>query len=714
MDDFFAATKKSMDILSDANSVDVLRSEGFRSTFGYNFDQIIDSFVFNYFRSANLVAKGQGISYIFNKFNPFLKGEDGKTSDKTNRTVKINPETGVITINVFGGVRETRPKEKLEERRFIDIDGNNYSVFIATDAEETSSGPLSDEERERLVENNKFLSKFGFIYDKKLYTGAPPYLYFGGKLYKLSEVIGSTRKDKDIKSLLSFDADIVKAYGSKFKYVPVTVRGSIKATRVGFAFDGQLPDAKEKESRKKSKGENSSGTLDDNKKEKFSGSMADLLNLAAKGKKVVEEQPKSTNNPLQQLSELGITKKPKEFVYVDETTGSTLTQYTGMVPQEVLDLVSRNTDEETENPFVEDVATYTGEITSLKENEIFVFGSNEGSSTGRKPTHGLGNAKVARDKFGAIQGQPRGLQGQSYGIVTKKFWDKERSSSPEEIKREIERLYQFATNNPDKILKVAYMGGPEVVGNSGYTNAELASMFAAFSIPSNVQFEVEFAKGINFTSSSPVVSKSVSNKPVINIYWGSAESSTNTRVLSNLAPRKFTYDGKEYGSVEHAYQTLKSGSFDQVTYDKYVTAGGYGTKIRGKAVTAGFDNLQLMRDLVVESFKQNPEQAKLLLNYSDFTHTTNEVIDKAFLEGIRLAQKNVMPSGMQTQTAVSSTPVAKKPAVSKEDSELQVIYDTQLTEAYRNKTSFDIFKNNFLLLKRMGIPVEDIIKNMCK
>ena len=129
-------------------------------------------------------------------------------------------------------------------------------------------------------------------------------------------------------------------------------------------------------------------------------------------------------------------------------------------------------------------------------------------------------------------------------------------------------------------------------------------------------------------------------KPVINIYWGSAESSTNTKVLSNLAPRKFTYQGKEYGSVEHAYQTLKSGEFDQNTYDKYVQAGGYGKKIRGKAVTKGFDNLQLMRNLVVESFKQNPDKAALLLNYSDFTHTTNEVIDKAFLEGVRLAQKN--------------------------------------------------------------------------
>lgn len=138
-------------------------------------------------------------------------------------------------------------------------------------------------------------------------------------------------------------------------------------------------------------------------------------------------------------------------------------------------------------------------------------------------------------------------------------------------------------------------------------------------------------------------------KPVINIYWGSPESSTNTRVLSNLAPRKFTYQGKEYGSVEHAYQTLKSGSFDQVTYDKYVKAGGYGTKIRGKAVQKDFDNLQLMRDLVVESFKQNPEQAKLLLNYSDFTHTTNEVTDKAFLDGIRLAQKNAELAALEVE-----------------------------------------------------------------
>lgn len=135
----------------------------------------------------------------------------------------------------------------------------------------------------------------------------------------------------------------------------------------------------------------------------------------------------------------------------------------------------------------------------------------------------------------------------------------------------------------------------------------------------------------------------------INVYWGQAESKTSTKILSNLAPRTFTWKGREYGSVEHAYQSNKSGTFDQITYDKYVSAGGYGRKIRGKSVQKGFDNLQLMKDLVVESFVQNPnsEAAKKLLQYENFTHNTNEIIDKAFLEGLKLAQQRLLPSQPQ-------------------------------------------------------------------
>ena len=52
---------------------------------------------------------------------------------------------------------------------------------------------------------------------------------------------------------------------------------------------------------------------------------------------------------------------------------------------------------------------YIGE---LKDNEIFVFGSN------LQGIHGGGAARIARECFGAIMGQGVGLQGQSYAIPT--------------------------------------------------------------------------------------------------------------------------------------------------------------------------------------------------------------------------------------------------------------------------------------------------------
>ena len=135
----------------------------------------------------------------------------------------------------------------------------------------------------------------------------------------------------------------------------------------------------------------------------------------------------------------------------------------------------------------------------------------------------------------------------------------------------------------------------------------------------------------------------------INVYWGQPESKKSTRILSNLAPRKFNYEStdgvtREYGSVEHAYQTNKNGKFNQATYDAYVAKGGFGIKISPKLTQVGKrGNLQLMEDLVVESFVQNPnsEAAKKLLQYENFTHNTNTLIDQAFLKGLKLAQSEL-------------------------------------------------------------------------
>ena len=56
---------------------------------------------------------------------------------------------------------------------------------------------------------------------------------------------------------------------------------------------------------------------------------------------------------------------------------------------------------------------YTPEnITELRENEIFVFGSN------LRGMHGSGAARVAMNRFGAVWGKGVGLQGRSYAIPT--------------------------------------------------------------------------------------------------------------------------------------------------------------------------------------------------------------------------------------------------------------------------------------------------------
>jgi len=142
----------------------------------------------------------------------------------------------------------------------------------------------------------------------------------------------------------------------------------------------------------------------------------------------------------------------------------------------------------------EDVNTireYTPDnITFLKPNEIFVFGSNEGSSKGGKPTHGAGAALLAKQKFGAIQGQSKGLQGQSYAVITKKYWDVEKSSSLSEIGKELQNMILFARANPNKKFLVTKLGS----SLAGYSIEEIKSLFEKLKniIPDNVILPREY------------------------------------------------------------------------------------------------------------------------------------------------------------------------------------------------------------------------------
>jgi len=129
--------------------------------------------------------------------------------------------------------------------------------------------------------------------------------------------------------------------------------------------------------------------------------------------------------------------------------------------------------------------TYNGEIKELKSNQVFVFGSN---TQGR---HGKGAALIAKRFFGAKYGQAKGIQGQSYAIVTKDISSYPyKSMSKDYIINEIKHLYQFAVIHPYKEFYIAYKGNG--INLNGYSSIEMAEMFSFYPIPINIIFEETF------------------------------------------------------------------------------------------------------------------------------------------------------------------------------------------------------------------------------
>nr|DAI66491.1 MAG TPA: hypothetical protein [Caudoviricetes sp.] len=124
---------------------------------------------------------------------------------------------------------------------------------------------------------------------------------------------------------------------------------------------------------------------------------------------------------------------------------------------------------------------YTPEkITSLKENEIFVFGSNLNGN------HAGGAAYLAVEKFGAQMGNPEGIQGQSYAIPTlDKNMDRINLT---DLEQSICRFYQYAEENPGKVFYMTKIG----CGIAGYELSDIATVVNCRNIPDNVIIPEEF------------------------------------------------------------------------------------------------------------------------------------------------------------------------------------------------------------------------------
>jgi len=118
-------------------------------------------------------------------------------------------------------------------------------------------------------------------------------------------------------------------------------------------------------------------------------------------------------------------------------------------------------------------------ITELKDNEVFVFGSNE---AGR---HGAGAAKLAL-KWGAIYGQAFGLQGKTFAIPTMN--SKIIILRIDKVKYWVDKFIDFAKNNPDKKFYVTEIG----CGLAGFNHKQIAPLFKECSNLQNVYLPREF------------------------------------------------------------------------------------------------------------------------------------------------------------------------------------------------------------------------------
>lgn len=118
-------------------------------------------------------------------------------------------------------------------------------------------------------------------------------------------------------------------------------------------------------------------------------------------------------------------------------------------------------------------------ISSLRKNEIFVFGSNlEGM-------HGGGAARVAYERFGAVMGQGVGLQGQSYAIPTMQ-------GGVETIEPYVKEFFKFAACHPELTFLVTRIG----CGIAGFTDEEIAPMFVGAVHQPNVHLPESFWREI--------------------------------------------------------------------------------------------------------------------------------------------------------------------------------------------------------------------------
>ena len=242
-------------------------------------------------------------------------------------------------------------------------------------------------------------------------------------------------------------------------------------------------------------------------------------------------------------------------------------------------------------------------ISELKENEIFVFGSNlEGSHDG-------GAAKLAYNRFGAVWGLGTGIQGRSYAIPTMQ-------GGVETIRPFVDAFIQFAKQNTTLTFLVTRIG----CGIAGFRDEEIAPLFENALDLENVILPKEFVENLVATPTTSDANETT---------WNSTDFiSTYEPLMKKVAK-----------GDRIAYYKVKELRVQEYRSTIEIVNQGYYTTEDGKRVT--FPTITRMEhetkfyknEFRVDNIPTNEEETKIIVSNVDCLE-----------EGVRLCREGYNPA----------------------------------------------------------------------
>ena len=188
----------------------------------------------------------------------------------------------------------------------------------------------------------------------------------------------------------------------------------------------------------------------------------------------------------------------------------------------------------------------------------------------------------------------------------------------------------------------------------------------------------------------------------LNIWAGTNENT----LLSNLAPSLLVIDGFSYESVEHAYQTLKSGKINAEAYswaEKNRAAFKAGQKVQSDRVLGPADtskNILLMEKLLKERYQQDTSfrQALDATRGKVLTHEQDQGIWKVEFPRILMKIRDREHSIKENQMAENNIDVIQKQAT-----EQEMLLQAAQQEEFLHSLDKDKFLKGLELIQKYSV-----------